>query len=67
MSKRTTFACIIALLATAVVTGGAVSVAAGADTESSGNQLVGTWQVTVTRPAPCRRCTRCRSSRMTAA
>jgi hypothetical protein len=52
MSKRTTFACIIALLATSVVTGGAVSVAAGADTESSGNQLVGTWQVTVNRPAP---------------
>jgi hypothetical protein len=50
--KRLAFGGIIVVLATAVVAAVAVSVASGADAQSSGNQIVGTWQATVNRPAP---------------
>jgi hypothetical protein len=52
MTKRTAVAGIVAVLATATVAvseGLGPARAAGA---SSGNQLIGTWQVAVNRPAP---------------
>jgi hypothetical protein len=52
MTKRASIAGIVAVLVTATVAAGAISVAANADAASAGNQLVGTWQVTVNRPAP---------------
>jgi hypothetical protein len=44
---------VVALLATAAIAAGAVSTASGDDSNgSAGNQLAGTWRVTVNRPAP---------------
>ena len=52
MSSKTKFSAAIAsVLAATVVAGGAIATA-GAASESSGNQLAGTWTVTVNRPAP---------------
>jgi len=52
MTKRTAVAGIVAVLATATVAVSAGFESAGAAGESSGNQLIGTWQVAVNRPAP---------------
>jgi hypothetical protein len=50
MRNRKTF---VALLAAAAIAAGVVSTASGDDSNSSaGNQLAGTWRVTVNRPAP---------------
>jgi hypothetical protein len=52
MIKRTAVAGIVAVLATATVAVSAGFGSVGAAGESSGNQLIGTWQVAVKRPAP---------------
>ncbi len=54
MTRKTAVASLIALVAAAMLAVGAVS-AAGGDAsrkQASGNSLVGTWIVTVNRPAP---------------
>ena len=53
MSRRTAVVSLIALVAAAMIAG-AVSADDGDDSggRSSGNQIVGTWIVTVNRPAP---------------
>jgi hypothetical protein len=52
MTKRAAVAGIVAVLATAALAVATGSGLAGAAGESSGNQLIGTWQVAVNRPAP---------------
>lgn len=52
MTRRTAVAGIVAVLATGALVAAAGSGSAGAAEEPSGNQLIGTWQVTVNRPAP---------------
>jgi hypothetical protein len=50
MTKKLLWA--IALIALVVATGAGAIAAAGENTDSAGNQLAGTWNVTVNRPAP---------------
>jgi hypothetical protein len=45
MSKKATVAGVLAVLATAMIGAGAISSAAGARAESSGNRLTGPWMV----------------------
>jgi hypothetical protein len=52
MTKRAAVAGIVAVLAMAALAVATGSGLAGAAGESSGNQLIGTWQVAVNRPAP---------------
>jgi hypothetical protein len=54
MTRKTTLASVIALVAAAMIAAGAVYAddGEGSRGQSSGNQLVGTWVVTVNRPAP---------------
>ena len=54
MTRKTAAASLIALVTAAMLAAGAVSAADGGDSpeQSSGNQLVGTWIVTVNRAAP---------------
>jgi hypothetical protein len=50
MTKKLLWA--IALVALVVATGTGAIAAAGENTDNAGNQIVGTWNVTVNRPAP---------------
>jgi hypothetical protein len=50
MTKKLLWA--IALVALVVATGTGAIAAAGENTDNAGNQLAGTWNVTVNRPAP---------------
>jgi hypothetical protein len=54
MTRRTAgLGAVVIVVLAAVISGGAVSTAAGdAGAHSSANQLAGTWEVTVNRPAP---------------
>jgi hypothetical protein len=50
MTKKLLWA--IALVALVVATGAGAIAAAGENTDNAGNQIAGTWNVTVNRPAP---------------
>ena len=52
MSNRTKLSAAIATVVTVAAVGGGVIGTAGATSESAGNQLAGTWTVTVNRPPP---------------
>jgi hypothetical protein len=52
LSNTTKLRAAIATAFAVIAVGGSVITTAGATSESSGNQLAGTWNVTVTRPAP---------------
>jgi len=50
MSRRTKLSAAIASVLAVIAVGGGVIATAGATTASSGNQLAGTWTVTINRP-----------------
>lgn len=52
MSNRTKLSAAIATVFAVIAVGGGVIATAGATRESAGNNLAGTWTVTVNRPAP---------------
>jgi hypothetical protein len=52
LSSKTKFRAAIASVVAAIAVAGGTIATAGAASESSGNQLAGTWVVTVNRPAP---------------
>lgn len=52
MSTKTKLSTVLATVFTVVAVGGVIGTAGGATSESAGNQLAGTWTVTVNRPPP---------------
>ena len=52
MSNKTKLRAAIATALAVIVVGGGVIATAGANSQSAGNQLAGTWPATVIRPAP---------------